>query len=172
MRIRTILTSLIAFLALSCTSAYASVVLNGKVINPAPITIVQGSGYLSSTNPIPMASAVQAVAPFNGSITGTATSVTITPPADANLRDIHIDITDNATLATAGVDTITATLNGVVIYSGGAFVPATALDTNGVLRSIDVNFGSIAPNAGSGTLVVTIGTALATGSVYVNAYFD
>jgi hypothetical protein len=96
-----------------------------------------------------------------------------TPPANSNLRKLLISVTDNATQATAGEDMITVALNGVKIFAEPVYVPAVALDTGGQLYHRDIDFGGTGFNTGSaGALTVTLGAALATGSLNVNAYFD
>ena len=119
---------------------------------------------------------VTRVAPMtalSGTISGAGVSVTLTPPANTNLRKLVVSLSENATLVTAGIDTVSATLNAVACYSEGVYLPATAVTSPGVAFTRTLDFDSIAPNAGAaGTLVVAISTALATGQVNVNAYFD
>ena len=108
-----------------------------------------------------------------GTISGTGTSVALTPPANSNLRKLLLSLSENATLATAGIDTITATLNGVQIFSEGIYIPAAAVSGVGLAYHRNIEFESIAANAGAtGNLTVAIDTALATGQLNVNAYFD
>jgi len=101
-----------------------------------------------------------------------ATVATLTPPANNALAGWDISITSNATLAVAGTDTITVALNGVTIYQTSVYIPATALSTAGQMYSHKQKYNSfIVPKAGSaGTFTVTLGTALATGTVNVNEY--
>ena len=109
----------------------------------------------------------------NGSATAAGTTVIGTPPANTNLRKMVLSVTENATMATAGENQVTIALNGVTVFTDQAFVPAVALATNGLLYHRDLDFGALGFSAGNaGTLTATLGTALATGSLTVNAYFD
>lgn len=108
---------------------------------------------------------------------GTATAAGATTiagaPANRNIRKLVLDITENATLASAGENVITIALNGVTIYETQVYIPAAALSSAGQLVHIDLDFSTVSFNAGaSGTLTATLGTALATGALVVNAYFD
>lgn len=105
-------------------------------------------------------------------LTGSTVSASVTPPANSNLRKLVLSITDNATLAAAGYELITITLNGVTIFEENVYIPAAALANSLMGYRRDLTFDGAAANVGaSGTLVVTIGTALATGIMDVNAYF-
>ena len=101
-----------------------------------------------------------------------ATVATLTPPANHALEGWDISITSNATLATAGTDTVTVALNGVTLYQTSVYIPATALSTAGQMYSHKQKYNSfIVPKVGSaGNFTVTLGTALATGTVNVNEY--
>ena len=101
-----------------------------------------------------------------------ATAATLTPPANNALEGWAVSITSNATLAVAGTDTITVALNGVTLYQTSVYIPATALSTAGQMYSHKQKYNSfVVPKVGaSGTFTVTLGTALATGTVNVNEY--
>ena len=101
-----------------------------------------------------------------------ATVATLTPPANYALAGWAVSITSNATLAVAGTDTITVALNGVTLYQTSVYIPATALSTAGQMYSHKQKYNSfVVPKVGaSGTFTVTLGTALATGTVNVNEY--
>ena len=101
-----------------------------------------------------------------------ATVATLTPPANKALAGWAISITSNATLAVAGTDTITVALNGVTLYQTSVYIPATALATAGQMYAHKQKYNSfVVPKVGSaGTFTVTLGTALATGTVNVNEY--
>ncbi len=110
-------------------------------------------------------------------VSGTATasgSTTIgTPPSGSNLRKMALTVTENATQATAGENTITVSLNGVPVYTDQIYIPATALAAAGALYMQMLDFDTIAFRVGSaGTLAVNLGTALTAGALVVNAYFD
>lgn len=108
-------------------------------------------------------------------ILAAATSATITFPTYANLYRIKLNISGNATLATAGPVTITVTFAGNTIFSDTIYVPAAAL---GVANLWDENldFNSTIPalatatGGTAGELIVTLSGALATGTLSVNAY--
>jgi hypothetical protein len=107
-----------------------------------------------------------------GSITGVAVTVSLAPAANTNLRKLTISLTENATLAVAGLDLLTVTLNGVQVFKKNIFIPAVAVSGLGGVEIAALDFDAFAQNAGAaGTLVATLGTALATGSLDVNAWF-
>jgi len=125
----------------------------------------------SSGNPYQIQKTVLIPTLETGTIT-TATSATVTPPANSNLRKLNLDLTENASIASAGIVTITATLNGVVVAKKGVYLPATAGGNIGITDIFQCDFSDIAFNTGaSGTFVVTLSTALATGQLDFNAYF-
>lgn len=142
------------------------------VSNAANLTVgvvptQNSSGLPYQVREVPIA----AVADYS-SITGTATSATITPPASSNLRKLVLALSENATLATAGTDLLTVTLNGVVVYQQNIYIPA-ALGAQLIFDALTLDFAKLGLNAGaSGTLVVSLATALATGILDINAYFD
>lgn len=108
---------------------------------------------------------------YNGLITGGVTSTgNITPAANSNLRKLVLSLSGNVTLAVAGLNVITATLNGVQIYKRSIFIPAAAVNNAQFWEDI-LDFQKIGLNAGAASLVVTVGTALATGLLEVNAFF-
>jgi len=105
-----------------------------------------------------------------GTIAAGATVATLTPPANNALAMWSASITSNATLAVAGTDTVTVALNGVILYQTSVYIPATALSSSGQMWSHWEHYDSfVVPKVGSaGTFTVTLGTALATGTVNVN----
>lgn len=104
-------------------------------------------------------------------LSGATVTASVTPPANTNLRKLFLSITDDATLTAAGHELITITLNGVQIFKQNVYIPATGgTQLYGFYEQLD--FDGEAANVGAaGTFVVTIGTALATGILDVNAYF-
>ena len=107
----------------------------------------------------------------NGVITGTATSLSLTPPvANMKLQKLSISITGNATLAAAGVDTITSTVNGIDVAIDATYIPAAALNT-GQIYTKDWDFSQASFGMAGYPLIITLATALATGQVTVNAFF-
>lgn len=167
---RLIVASLLAF----SLPAFAYNGVNAGIMPWSNSALVLNGAMVSTTNPLPTVAGAPTVAratPLQGTIT-TATSLTLTPPANSNLRLLHLDVSDNATQTTAGVITVTATLNGVVVYVGGVYGPATALSNAGSLFQTSLNFAAVAPNDGTGSLVITLSGALTAGTIFVNAYFD
>jgi len=144
--------------------------VNANIVSPNPLPTsptANASGLPYQIDVIPSPSVA-----WQASITGAAVSATITPAANTNLKKLHLSISENTTLAVAGTDLITVTLNGAIIYKQNAWFPSAAITTNmiGIERHLD--FSNIGLNVGAaGTLVVTIGTALATGFLDINAYF-
>ena len=109
---------------------------------------------------------------ISGEVTAAGSTVIGTPPPNQLIRKLRIELTDNATMAAAGLNTLSVTLNGTKIYSTQVYIPATALDSSGYLAIIDIDLSCIGFTSGaSGTLAVTLGAALATGAVIVNSYF-
>jgi len=133
----------------------------------SPVTAVRGSTYGWNTN-------IANTQGYYGqaTIAPAATVATLTPPSNSALAGWDISITSNATLAVAGTDTITVALNGVTLYQTSVYIPATALSTAGQMYSHKQKYNSfIVPKVGSaGNFTVTLGTALATGTVNVNEY--
>lgn len=144
-----------------------SVGISGQPIATTPAVNAGGAPY--QVQEIPVTSAAQ----FNNAITGAAlTSGNIAPgAANTYLRKLLLRLTGNVTLAAAGLNVITATLNGVQIWKGSVYIPAAATNLAQYwTEEIDFTAGQIGLNYGAGDLVVTVGTALATGSLEINAY--
>lgn len=144
--------------------------VNVDIVSPNPLPTspsVNSAGVPYQIDLIPTPSVA-----WQASITGAAVSATITPAVNTNLKKLHLSISENTTLAVAGTDLITVTLNGAIIYNENVWLPSAAITTNigGIERHLD--FSNIALNVGAaGTLVVTIATALASGFLDINAYF-
>ncbi len=106
-------------------------------------------------------------------LSGAAVTANVAPPANSNLRKLVMAITDNATLAAAGICLVTVTLNGTQVFKENVYIPAAPGNSQLQGWHRDIPFDGVAFNTGAaGTLVVTIGTALATGILDLNAYFD
>lgn len=104
------------------------------------------------------------------SATLSATGAVGTPPANSNIRRLQVIVSGAATLATAGAETIAVELNGVTIFESNVYIGAAAV--SGAIAVFDVPFDGVTFNTGaSGTLNLTLGTALATAGVVVNGYF-
>jgi hypothetical protein len=111
---------------------------------------------------------------YSGAITGgTTTTGNITPTANTYLRKLILTMSDNVTLAAAGLNVVTATLNGVQVFKESVYIPAAAaVNSRGAYWSQNLDFSKLGvPVGAAGSLVVTVGTALATGILEVNAYF-
>lgn len=143
-----------------------SVGISGQPIATAPAANSAGIPYQNTE--VPAATA----AFFNDAITGASkTSGNIGPAAaNQNLRKLLLRLTGNASLAAAGLEVITATLNGIVIWRGSVYLPAAAGTEAEVWRD-ELDFSKLGLNYGAaGSLVVTVSTALATGALEINAY--
>lgn len=101
-----------------------------------------------------------------------ATTATLTPgTANLNLRKLIIGLTENAIQAAAGVINLTATLNGTQVFKEGFYIPTTVAGQAGAAYHRDIPFDGIAFNAGTGSLVITLSSALTGGQIDINAYF-
>ena len=137
--------------------------------NPLPtVPSVNSGGIPYANTEVP----VLVTSFFNNAITGAAlTSGNITPAANTFLRKLVLTLTGNVTLAAAGLNLVTATLNGVAVFQENVYIPAAATNLAEYwTRTLD--FAKLGLNVGAaGSLVVTVGTALATGELDINAYF-
>ncbi len=108
----------------------------------------------------------------HGSISGAGTSASFTPgTANLNLRKLALSITENASLAAAGIVTLSVTVNGAAVFSEGIYLPATAGANAGEAYTRNLDFDGIALPAGTGNITVTLSSALATGQLDFNSYF-
>lgn len=101
---------------------------------------------------------------------GQVTANVAPPTANSNLRKFAIAVSGTCTKAAAGENNVFLTVNGNVIFEEFFQVPATA--TPGLLYNKIVDLGSLGFNVGSVNAVLTIGSAMLTGSVIANLYFD
>jgi len=106
------------------------------------------------------------------SIAPAATTVNVVPTvANQNLRKLQIAISGDAAKAAAGIVTVTATLNGVLIFSKALYLNAAAA-TNVLNYDVcNLEFNDLAPPAAAGNLTIALSAALTTGTVSANAYF-
>jgi|SRR6185437_8454172 len=151
----------------SVTVQGGSVGISGQPIQTNPS--VNASGVPYQVQEIPLTG----TAAFNNAITGATTSSGNIPPGAANqyLRKLLLRLTGNVTLAAAGLNVITATLNGIQIWKGSIYIPAAATNTAEYWKEeLDFTSDDIGLNFGGGDLIVTVGTALATGALEINAY--
>jgi len=174
--------------AVSSTNPLPTVIYGTNGLTPSIITVYNG---VTGVSVVPAGGKVQAISGVSSNsatwlvgqtntqgtyqqatIAPAATVATLTPPANNALGYWDISITSNATLAVAGTDTITVALNGVTLYKTSVYIPATALSSTGQMYSHKEKYSSfVVPKVGSaGTFTVTLGTALATGTVNVNEY--
>lgn len=108
----------------------------------------------------------------HGSISGAGTSASFTPgTANLNLRKLALSITGNASLAAAGIVTLSVTVNGVAVFSEGIYLPAAAGTNAGEAYTRNLDFDGIALPAAAGNITVTLSSALATGQLDFNSYF-
>lgn len=155
-------------------SANAVTILGGSVAisgpNPLPVSPTVNSGgvpYQNTEVPVTLTNSM-----YNAAITGAAlTSGNITPNANTFLRKLILSLSGNVTLGVAGLNVITATLNGIQIYKRSIYIPAAATNLAQYWEEV-LDFAKLGLSAGAaGSLVVTVGTALATGVLEVNAWF-
>ena len=142
--------------------------VNVNVVSPASIPVsptANAGGLPYSTQEIPLP-----VVAWYGSIATAATTVSITPANNTNLRKLYITFSDNCTLAAAGTVLMTVTLNAVAIYKENLYFPTTPTPGIGG-EVIKLDFAMLGLNVGAGNLTVTLASALATGTVDINAYF-
>lgn len=155
----------------SGTDVTVSNTVSVDVVSPDPLPTsptVNAGGVPYQNTEVPVV-----VTPFfNNAITGAAvTSGDITPAPNTYLRKLILSLTGNVTLAAAGLNLITATLNGVVVFKENVYIPAAAIDADEFWVKI-LDFAKLGLAVGAaGSLVVTVSTALATGELDINAYF-
>lgn len=153
------------------TVVTVSNVVSVDVVSPDPLPTsptVNASGVPYQNTEVP----VTVSAFFNNAITGASTSSgDITPDPNTYLRKLILVLTGNVSLAAAGLNLITATLNDIVIWKENIYIPAAATDAAEYWsRELDFTKLGLAVGA-AGSLVVTVGTELATGELDINAYF-
>lgn len=103
-------------------------------------------------------------------ITGSNLSASIVPASGNYINKITVDFLDNSTITLAGVETVIIKSGTLVIYSGAVYLGTASGASN--RQKIEINLDDIKLGAAGDTISVTIGTALATGSAYINAYFS
>lgn len=133
----------------------------------APTVNASGTPYQFTEVPVLMAAPL-----YNAAITGaTLTTGNMTPAAsNLYLRKLQLSLTGNAAMAVAGLNTITATLNGTQIYKRQVFLPAASASLVGQAWEETLDFAKEGMYFGAGSLVVTVSTALSTGALEVNAF--
>lgn len=136
--------------------------------NPLPVSAAANSGGVPYQNTEVPAT----VTAFQSSaITGATVTATIVPPVNTYLRRLIMSFSGNAALAAAGLNTLTVTLNSVVVYVEKVYIGTGASAVEGSLYKIDLDMAKLGLAAGAGNLVVTLGTALSAGELDINAYF-
>jgi hypothetical protein len=111
------------------------------------------------------------VTAFYAQITGAATSASINPPDNTNLKKLILSINASARLAASGDVPITVTLNGSQIFKMTIYLGAGNSGGDSFAEDYQLDFSNLGLNSGAGDLVTSIGTALAGGAVDINAYF-
>ncbi len=124
----------------------------------------------SPTSPLYTRKTAGAITAYNGTVSGTETSDSIVVTNNVSFKKLRLSLSDNATLAAAGINTITVNVGGVNIFSEGVFVPGTALDTTGLLWEVDLDFTAGEINTLTDDVIITLSTALATGQLNYNFY--
>lgn len=106
-------------------------------------------------------------------LTGAAVTVNVVPTvANQNLRLLKLFLTGDAAMAAAGENTVTVTLQGVVIFTRKFYLPnaAPAAPLPGFTLA-ELDFGMIGQPAAAGNLTIALATALSVGQLDANAYF-
>ncbi len=135
-----------------------------NVLTPSPLPVSLPAGAQSVQQlPSPVVS-------YYASISGAGLNAVIAPAANTNLRKLILSLSDDASLALAGKDLLTVTLNGVIIFKQNIYIPGAAGTLLGAIP-IELNFDMVGLNVGAGNLTVALATALATGILDINAYF-
>jgi hypothetical protein len=141
-----------------------SVGISGQPIDVLPAVNNAGSPYQVQEIP-PLASAPQYAS-------GSSGTLTLTPMTTGQyLRKLVLSISANATLASAGVTTVTVSANGTQIFKQSVYVPASALDNAGSLWEVNLDFTEVGIAMGTGTLTAVLGTALTAGVLEANGFF-
>jgi len=108
---------------------------------------------------------------YSGAITGATKTATIVPgTANLYLRKLIMSFTGNASIAAAGTNLLTVTVNGSTVYEENVYLPAAAGTAPGSLYKIALDCQKIGIYCAAGDIVVTLATALATGILDINAY--
>lgn len=145
--------------------------VNVDVVGPNPLPV----SVPASVAGVPYQESVisEIVTPFHGNIFGAGLTNTIVPAANAVLKKLCLSFSGDAHLAAAGEQGILITLNGVTIFNEVLYLPiAIPAAPFAEAWRRDIDFTTIGLAAGAaGTLVTTIGTALAGGVCDINAYF-
>ncbi len=143
------------------------VAITGQPISTVPSVNSGGTPYQNTEVP----ATIQSL--YSGAITGGTTTTGDLTPTAANLylRKLILSMSDNVTLAAAGLNLVTVVLNNTTIYQEHVYIPAAAAqNVNGNYWVRELDFTKLGLNFGAGSLVVTVGTALATGILDVNGY--
>lgn len=142
--------------------------VNVNVTGPNPLPVlppVNVGGVPYQVNVEPLTAQV-----IDGFVTTTAAPMNVAAPANTFLRKLILSIGGNATLAAAGGNGFTITLNGVQLVHYDVEVPAAV--SNGVLFAVVLDFDTAAPAAGAaGFLQASIGTNFTAGGLWVWAFF-
>ena len=101
---------------------------------------------------------------YNGELSAAATTVIVAGSPSAFISSVHLALSPDATLAAAGIVTVTAAFtNAGTIFSRKVYVPLAA--TNSVVPVIDVDGLSLIGTLGGDSFSITLSTAFATGGV-------
>ncbi len=117
----------------------------------------------------------KSIDPHYTSISGAAVSAIFTPTVvNSNLIKLVMSFSENSTLAAAGLTTlsVTSNANGVLLYKQNVYLPAATAAASINTLPIVLDFPTLAQNAFNSDFTVALSTALATGVLDINAYFD
>lgn len=140
-----------------------------SVVSPDPLP-TQPTNLAAGSIPYGVQQVPLAAKAYQATIAPGSTSATITPTANLNLRKLILTLSAEAAQTTAGTDLLTVALNGVTLYKQNVYVPAVGVN-NGPETLAVLDFDALGFNAGAGSLVVSLATALTAGDLDINAYF-
>ena len=127
---------------------------------------------MSDKTGTPAGGASSQVYPMHATTSTATLTGTLTPPVTGlRLRKLVLSVSENVTLAAAGVVQISVSLNGTQIFSEGFFAPASPSVNAGMAHHRDIPFDNVDLEAGSGSLTWTLSTAFTAGQLDINAYF-
>lgn len=139
---------------------------------------------IASPNPLPVSPTVNAAGTpyqntevpalastlYSGAITGATKTATLIPgTANLYLRKLIMSFTGNAAMAAAGNNLLTVTVNGITVYEENVFLPGAAGAVAGSLYKIILDWEKVGIYCAAGNVVVTLGTALSSGQMDINA---
>ncbi len=136
----------------------------GLVIPVSPTANAQGVPYQVQQQP--------AVAEYGHiALTSAAATGNYTPATpNLNLRRLVLSLTADAYMAAAGENLLSVTVNGVTVFQEKIWMPAAAGSGPQPIYHRNLPFDGVSFNFAAGNITVTLGTALAGGTLDANVY--